>query len=285
MDNEFKEQYNKEIEEVMVANNIINNESVKVEQELMQTRMEMEEEKQQQDIIIKHLIEVLNNTSKYNKLEQATNNIKIYCFGFKVISKVRTVLITSTNNIINKDTPITIYLATKDIKDYINNNIELEERIKNNNNMYVLHNPLFSFTVNGIYYNKQRNPKPLINIEEEEEEDLITEEGIKDTINNNRQYSNKNALKTNYISSKCNKIEDMVKQGDIIKVIGAYKWKGTHLLQIFNKTQDQELTCKSNKWMDDLLEKHNNQFYVVVGIAKRHPISKRCCVSFVLPDS
>ena len=88
-------------------------------------------------------------------------------------------------------------------------------------------------------------------------------------------------FKHKYINNnKLQKIDAMVKEGDVVEVLDCYDWKGTHLLKC--RINDNIVECKSNKWMDDILKDRESVFKVVTGIEKRHPVAKRKLVSFVL---
>ena len=95
-----------------------------------------------------------------------------------------------------------------------------------------------------------------------------------------KMYTNE-FFKHKYINSnKLQKIDEIVKEGDIVEVLDCYGWKCTNLLKC--RIGNEIVECKSNKWMDDILTDRESVFKVVVGIEKRHPVAKRKLVSFVL---
>lgn len=81
-------------------------------------------------------------------------------------------------------------------------------------------------------------------------------------------------------SNKPQKIDDIVKEGDIVEILDCNGWKCKNLLNC--RIKDNIVKYKSNKWMDNILAYRESVFKAVVGIEKQHPTSKRKCVSFIL---
>ena len=113
-----------------------------------------------------------------------------------------------------------------------------------------------------------------VDSEEEDRQAIVELEDQIEDIDNEMQ-----TLKHNHISSKCPKIDDVVQKGDVISIIDTFPYRNSHLLRF--KVNGNEITGKSNKWMDNMLEGKQRAFSVVASIPKRHPIAKRTMVSFI----
>ena len=144
--------------------------------------------------------------------------------------------------------------------------------------------PIFAIQRNGHMYSKSNNKQPVIEIlsethgdwdSEEEDRQAIVE--LEDQIED--IYNEMQTLKHNHISSKCPKIDDVVQKGDVISIIDTFPYRNSHLLRC--KVNGNKITCKSNKWMDNMLEGKQHAFSVIASIPKRHPIAKRTMVSFI----
>lgn len=146
---------------------------------------------------------------------------------------------------------------------------------------------IFIIEKHGTAYKKTKNLQPVIDILDCFREDT-SEDEVYETTNTDveasiawmKQRSN-DFFKHKYINSnKLPKIDEIVREGDVVEVLDCYGWKGTNLLKCCINNEIRE--CKSNKWMDDILVNRETTFKVVTGIEKRHPIAKRKIVSFVL---
>ena len=68
---------------------------------------------------------------------------------------------------------------------------------------------------------------------------------VKGSISMRKMYNNE-LCKINYINNnKLQKIDEIVKEGDVVEVLNYYEWKCSNLLKCC--INDNTLKCKSNK--------------------------------------
>ena len=123
----------------------------------------------------------------------------------------------------------------------------------------------------------------IIDVYEDKSDDEVYEKSntnVESSIKNNKEYTDE-FFKHHYINSnKLQKIDDIVREGDVVEILNYYEWKCTNLLKC--RINGNIIECKSNRWMNDILKDRESIFKVIVGVEKRHPIAKRKLISFVL---
>ena len=143
----------------------------------------------------------------------------------------------------------------------------------------------FIIEKHGTAYKKTKNLQPVMDVVDVfDDNDKVYDNSTLDAEYSRsmaKEYHYDEFFKHKYINSnKLQKIDEIVKEGDVVEVLDCYDWKCTHLLKC--RINDSIVECKSNKWMDDILKDRECVFKVVTGIEKRHPVAKRKLVSFVL---
>ena len=254
--------------------------------------------KQQQQQLFNYFYSVLDVPKKhYKKLIDLPDKEKFAVFAFKDIStEHRTKRILAVSETSNKEnipqvtinTPLQIYIADKTINDFITNAEVSELWYEIGPKYYGRSNgkPIFTIIREGYRYNKSKNKEPIIEIDlegrdlfeeykTEDDEEIIKIREDLEAI----QEDNDLEFKHNPISNKCLKIDETCKAGDVIEVLDTFPYKGSHLIKC--KLNGVEIKCKSNKWLDDIIETKNIKFSVVASIPKRHPIAKRKLLSFL----
>ena len=187
-----------------------------------------------------------------------------------------------------------LYPADRELKDFIVGRGGIE--FTHENEWYTLDEPnkicgrdtgLWCFIIekHGTAYKKCKNLQPVMDVVDVfDDNDKVYDNSTLDAEYSRsmaKEYHYDEFFKHKYINSnKLQKIDEIVKEGDVVEVLDCYDWKGTHLLKC--RINDNIVECKSNKWMDDILKDRESVFKVVTGIEKRHPVAKRKLVSFVL---
>ena len=233
------------------------------------------------------------------------DNVKMYVNGFKNIStkcRTRYLLAVSPENKLTPTTPLLLYPADRELKEFIYNRGGVDRDTSLYDEWYMIDETnkicgrdpgLWCFIIekHGTAYKKTKNLQPVIDMievfddyrEEDKGDDEVYENStidVEGSIENWKAYKDE-FFKHKYINSnKLRKIDEIVKEGDVVEVLDCYGWKCTNLLKC--RINIEILECKFNKWMYDILKDRVSVFTVVTGIEKRHPIVKRKLVSFVL---
>ena len=242
--------------------------------------------KQQQQAITNHLITTLSNKAK--RLLELPDKTRYYLYAYRDASRKqkRWIIALSTEPTISDTTPLEVYVATKEVRMQLDACNFEDELYELGCNVYGRNSgqPIFAIQRNGHMYSKSNNKQPVIEIlsethgdgnsEEEDRQAIVELEDQIEDIDNEMQ-----TLKHNHISSKCPKIDDVVQKGDVVSIIDTFPYRNSYLLRC--KVNGNEITCKSNKWMDNMLEGKQHAFSVIASIPKRHPIAKRTIVSFI----
>ena len=286
LEEEFKRLNVSIIETTKLQNKIIDALQNLHEKECNNIQEQIEQLRQDKQHIRNHLCKSFE--SKANKPLYLPDKITYYVYGYKDVSKTnsRILLALSTEPKITTNTQLQIYLADKTIRDCIYTYEKEELWYKIADHVYGRDNgePIFAVRRNGYTY-KSNNKIPIFDIilhytdenANEIDNEEIDDKQIELEI---RQHNNTICFRHNPICSKCPKIDDIAKQGDVITILDIYPYKGSNLVKC--KVNGLEITCKSNKWMDEIIDVRDYEFNVVAGIAKRHPIAKRKILSFVV---
>ena len=262
----------------------------------------IEQYKQEQQHITNYLQTTLDNIHHSNLLDlQDNSNYLVY--AYKDIStqcRTRYVLAVKANpnnvrlkdcNPIEVGTQLQLYIADKTVRDYLyyNDDNDYWERIGPKHYGRVTGKPILQLRREGYKYDKQNHKQPIVRVSGfwesndflynavGEDNARVQEENEKlDTL----QQTNTIEFKHNPLCSKCKKIDELVTTGDVIHILDTYPYKGSHLILL--RCNGNEHTCKSNRWLDELLANRTITFHVVASVSKRHPITKRRCISFVV---
>ena len=299
----FMHNYDDTIKSVKIDNYKVDDVVKDINKESIKLQEEVQEAKQQRMQLRNYLITELSKPKTYyKKLLDMEDNIKMYVYGFRDISnKCRTIylLAVSPNNRLTTSTPLKLYPTDREIKDFLYNNGGMDAiedewyKLDETNKICGRDTGKWCFIIekHGAAYKKTKNLQPVINIidafdsfrKEDKSDDEIygtSNIDVEESINSMKEY-NDEFFKHKYInSSNLPKIDEIVKEGDVVEVLDCYGWKCTNLLKC--RINNNIFQCKSNKWMDDILANRESIVKVVAGICKRHPVAKRKLLSFVL---
>ena len=125
----------------------------------------------------------------------------------------------------------------------------------------------FNFQKHGTAYKKNKNQVPVMEVVNVYH--YFREEEGDDEMHENWKSITKEIFKHHYINSnKLQKINEIVKEGVIVKELDCYWWKCTILLK--------------SRINNDLLTE--NVFMVVVGIEKKRPIARSVQVCLLINE-
>ena len=299
----FMDNYDDIIKSVKTDNDKIDKVAQDINKESAKLQEEVQEAKQQCMRLRNYLItELLKPKTYYSKLLDMEDNVKMYVYGFRDIStKHKTIylLALSPDNKLTTSTPLKLYPTDKEIKDFIYNSGEMEGledewyKLDETNKISGRDTGKWCFIIekHGAAYKKTKNLQPVMEVidafgsfrkEDRSDDEVyeISKVDLETSISSMKEY-NDEFFKHKYINSNnLPKIDEIVKQGDVVEVLDCYRWKCTNLLKC--KINNSVFQCKSNKWMDDILADRESVVKVVAGICKRHPVAKRKLLSFVL---
>ena len=307
LEDDFIRRNNELIQQIRQQNERIDN----IEQQHLQQynilQQQIEQIRQEQQHTTNYIQTLLDKAStQYHNLLELPDRTSYAVYAYKDIStqhkrtqsRTRYVLAVSSKpcNTLRECIALTpsvtvqLYTADKTLRDYLyyhNDDIGDGEWSVVNNIYYCRTTglPLFRIRRNGYKYDAQKHKQPIIDIEECWEAEYSDEEDdkpIQDTEHSMQELKLTNTVEFQHkpICSKCKKIDDIVRSGDVVQVIDVVPFKGSYLVRC--KCNGTEYECKSNKWLDDLLVNRVCSFIVVASVVKRHPIAKRRCISFVL---
>ncbi|KAK8837707.1 hypothetical protein M9Y10_036247 [Tritrichomonas musculus] len=282
---------NKDLIETLNKENNKTKESAAQEQlELIRKREELLATKEKEAKLLNHITNSFDIPhSNKKKLIELPDKTHLYIYAIKFITTKygNTVLIaTSTQTSITTESPLDVYWGVKSILDYTNLHKEMWQIL--NYNMYgsAFGRPIMEIEKDGFYYNKSRNKCALINVvdcKETSGEAFVHSELTEITIRRiirEELPENEFLLKHTYINTKSDKIDNLVKEGDVIEVFNTFSYRNSNLVEFKIRGKEDIISAKSNKFLDDIIVGKENRFSIVAGIVKTHPVSKRKCISF-----
>ncbi|KAK8886408.1 hypothetical protein M9Y10_041871 [Tritrichomonas musculus] len=282
---------NKDLIETLNKENNKTKESAAQEQlELIRKREELLAIKEKEAKLLNHIIESFDIPhSNKKKLIELPDKAHLYIYAIKFITTKygNTVLIaTSTQTSISTESPLDVYWGVKSILDYTNLHKEMWQILDYNMYGSAFGRPIMEIEKDGFYYNKSRNKCALINVvdcKETSGEAFVHSELTEITIKRilmEELPENEFLLKHTYINTKSDKIDNLVKEGDVIEVFNTFSYRNSNLIEFKIRGKEDIISAKSNKFLDDIIVGKENIFSVVAGIVKTHPVSKRKCISF-----
>ena len=191
--------------------------------------------------------ELMKPKTYHKRLLDMEDNVKMYVYGFRDIStkcRTRYLLAVSPDNKLTLTTPLLIYPADRELKDFIVGRGGIE--FTHENEWYVLDETnkicgrdtgLWCFIIekHGTAYKKCKNLQPVMDVVDVfDDNDEVYENSTTDAEYSRsitKEYTDE-IFKHKYINNnKLQKIDAMVKEGDVVEVLDCYDWKGTHLLK------------------------------------------------------
>lgn len=264
-ENNFNEQFEHKIQTII-------NKNAEIEEEIQRSKY--------REMVRNKIYKILSFSRIYtNKLIDIDDNTNIYVYGFKeTYAKYGKtyILICCLKDSIAENTDLKLYWATSNIQRSLQNLIDKNNFKQLDINGIVAYGsltrtPLITLRKNGTYYNKSRNLCANISIS-------------KYTPNAHENINiNENDLleQIDVSAKKCRKIDEVVKPGDIIKIIGYKTLKSSLLIRciINNKTDNYLATY----WLKEtLLERihngYNRHIEVIVGIPKTTPQKQKAYI-------
>ncbi|KAK8886407.1 hypothetical protein M9Y10_041870 [Tritrichomonas musculus] len=178
------------------------------------------------------------------------DNVKMYVYGFRDIStKHKTIylLALSPDNKLTTSTPLKLYPTDKEIKDFIYNSGEMEGledewyKLDETNKISGRDIGKWCFIIekHGAAYKKTKNLQQVMEVidafgsfrkEDRSDDEVfeISKVDLETSISSMKEY-NDEFFKHKYINSNnLPKIDEIVKQGDVVEVIDCYRWKCTN---------------------------------------------------------
>ncbi|KAK8896229.1 hypothetical protein M9Y10_014124 [Tritrichomonas musculus] len=178
--------------------------------------------------------ELMKPKTHYKRLLDMENNVKMYVYGFRDIStkcRTRYLLAVSPDNKLTPTTPLLLYPADRELKDFIYNNGERDRfssiyeewyKIDETNKICGRDKGKWCFIIekHGTAYKKTKNLQPVIDIiDVYDDNDEVYERShtnIEDSIDMRKTCTDE-FFKHKYINSnKLQKIDDIVKEGDVV---------------------------------------------------------------------
>ncbi|KAK8898995.1 hypothetical protein M9Y10_001291, partial [Tritrichomonas musculus] len=167
--------------------------------------------------------------------------------------RTRYLLVVSPDNKLTLTTPLLLYPADRELKDFIYSRSDLDLTSSHYGEWYMLDgtNKIYGrdtgkwcyiIEKHGTAYKKCKNLQPVMEVkdiydelrEEDKGDDEIYENSTTDvegSIENWKAYKDE-FFKHKYINSnKLQKIDEIVKEGDVVEVLDCYGWKYTNLLK------------------------------------------------------
>ena len=75
-------------------------------------------------------------------------------------------------------------------------------------------------------------------------------------------------------------IDNVVVESSIVNIVACYPYRKSYVIQCCINNGELQ-TLKSNRFLDELLDKATTKFKVLVGPKKLHPKTRRQCFSFL----
>ena len=272
------------------------NELIKQKEEEFNQQMQeykaYEEATKIKNTFIKLFNETLN--SNKHKLIELNDKEHLFVYAFKFIFTrfgSTALLLCSKQDNIDRESNLSIYWAVKSVYDYLIENNNKWSELANNIYGYSFGIPIIEIEKEGVYYNASRNLCAKINVVNNtttsneihlnqplEYWHNVDIETIKKEVPNDIKIDNI-LTHNSYCKGKHEPIDKLVKQGDVIEIFNTFQYKGSYLISF--RLNGKEQTAKSNRFLDDIIKDKESVFKVVVGVQKTHPISKRCCFTFI----
>lgn len=242
--------------------------------------------------LLKLLNKPIGNVSTLTALEPST---KLYIYGVRYTNGRYGETVIMAANTEPNNSSLKLYWANTTAKQVIDTNKETWGFVAPNVILSATDKPLALLEIRDHYYNKSRNKCvsivciPIITtatnvIDEETIDGKATDlsEQLRQITAQQTKALNESPLliRDQKLVAK-ESIDSMVKEGDVVSITACYSFRKSYIVQC--SINNESLQClKSNRFLDEILDKQTTKFSVMVGVRKLHPKSRRTCFSFLL---